>query len=415
MRYKDPLIRVFSRPTLWIPPVLILSFLFIFSYRFPQLVVYLVLGFLFTLPAESIYTSLGRIRIKGRFAGRSIRALASVLVIWAVVLMVFWLLLPIISSQVKQLSKVNTEMILVEIDKPINLMLKGLYKETGLLIISEEEMPMSNEAYLKVKSMPGGEALDSVGMGEVFYEITVKEIVKQRVSVYLENLRPMRLITPMLNLFSHALIGFFAVSFIAFFLLRDRSYFSGLILPVFPPAIRAPLREILSSTRRLLLRYFGGVALQVGLITLLISIGLLVSGLPFTLAITIGFFVGLFNIVPYVGPLIGGAFGLTMVISAHIDAPFTAITVPLLVKTCIVFIVVQIIDNLILQVYLFGKSIQAHPLEIFLVIFMGGSLAGIPGMILAVPAYTLVRLVAIQGFRLLQTFYAEYSDEFKDG
>ena len=60
--------------------------------------------------------------------------------------------------------------------------------------------------------------------------------------------------------------------------------------------------------------------------------------------------------------------------------------------------ITQLIDNVVFQPYIYGNSVYAHPLEIFLVILMAGSLAGIPGMILAIPSYTVIRVILKEFF-----------------
>jgi predicted PurR-regulated permease PerM len=128
------------------------------------------------------------------------------------------------------------------------------------------------------------------------------------------------------------------------------------------------------------------------------TIGLLIVGIRFDLAITIGFFCGLFNIVPYVGPLLGGAFGLLLGVSNYIELDFYATVLPILIKMAIVFSIVQILDNNVLQPLIFSNSVNAHPIEIFLVIVIAGNFAGVIGMIFAVPGYTLLRILARQFF-----------------
>ena len=70
-----------------------------------------------------------------------------------------------------------------------------------------------------------------------------------------------------------------------------------------------------------------------------------------------------------------------------------------------VFVVAQMIDNFVLQPTIFSKSVKAHPLEIFLVILSAGSLGGIVGMILAIPLYSFLRIVAkefFNGYKVVQ-------------
>jgi len=78
---------------------------------------------------------------------------------------------------------------------------------------------------------------------------------------------------------------------------------------------------------------------------------------------------------------------------------------PVFFKLLGVFVAVQLIDNNILVPFIYAKSVKSHPLEIFLVIIMGGSLAGFVGMLLAVPVYTVLRVIArefFQQFRVVQ-------------
>ena len=72
--------------------------------------------------------------------------------------------------------------------------------------------------------------------------------------------------------------------------------------------------------------------------------------------------------------------------------------VPLVLKVGVVFLVVQLIDNFVFQPMIYSSSVKAHPLEIFLVILMASSIAGVPGMILAIPTYTILRVVAKEFF-----------------
>ncbi len=88
----------------------------------------------------------------------------------------------------------------------------------------------------------------------------------------------------------------------------------------------------------------------------------------------------------------------------------------MLVKAFGVFVSMQIVDGFILQPYIFSNSVSAHPLEIFIVVVMGAKLGGITGMIVAIPAYTIIRVVAavfLREFRLVQklTQSINYTDD----
>ena len=137
------------------------------------------------------------------------------------------------------------------------------------------------------------------------------------------------------------------------------------------------------------------------IITTVITSGLLILGVPN--AFLIGFLAGLLNLIPYVGPLIGAGIGLVIILTTHLQSPDLG---GLLGKAGLVFFLAQVVDNLFTQPVIFAGSVKAHPLEIFLLISIAGSLAGITGMMLAIPAYSLLRVVAkefLGGFKVVRS------------
>ena len=109
------------------------------------------------------------------------------------------------------------------------------------------------------------------------------------------------------------------------------------------------------------------------------------------------------NIIPYIGPLIGTLFGLMLGLTTHFNTNTSLLSLAILILA--VFAIVHIIDNLVFQPWIYSSSVHAHPLEIFLVILMAGSLYGIPAMIVAIPAYTVLRVFArefLYNFKLVK-------------
>ncbi len=146
-----------------------------------------------------------------------------------------------------------------------------------------------------------------------------------------------------------------------------------------------------------------GVLLQVTVVTIFVSIGMIILGVEN--ALLIGLLAGFVNIIPYVGPFIGLGFGLFVGVTTNIGIEFYNEMLPLLLKITIVFFSMQTIDNMFLQPLIFSNSVRAHPLEIFLLILVAGTLAGILGMILAIPVYTIFRVVAkefLSEFKIVQ-------------
>ena len=85
---------------------------------------------------------------------------------------------------------------------------------------------------------------------------------------------------------------------------------------------------------------------------------------------------------------------LVLTMTNNIGADFQMVILPITIKVMIGFVVVQLIDNFVNQPLIFSSSVKSHPLEIFLIIIIGGLLFGIIGMVVAVPAYTAIKVIA---------------------
>jgi predicted PurR-regulated permease PerM len=146
----------------------------------------------------------------------------------------------------------------------------------------------------------------------------------------------------------------------------------------------------------LLSRYFIGLLLQLFIVFILYVIVLLIFGIPNLLIIA--FLCAVLNIVPYVGPLIASVLAAVLTMLSHLGSDFQTVILPTTIYVLIGFWIVQIIDNNLSQPIIFSKSVSSHPLEIFLVILIAGFLSGILGMIIAVPLYTILKVVGKEFF-----------------
>lgn len=197
-------------------------------------------------------------------------------------------------------------------------------------------------------------------------------------------------------------VAFFSISFITFFFLKEGTLFKRMVMVFVPKQLESQTLSVFSTSKNLLARYFIGITIQVILICTLITLGLLVLGVKN--ALIIGIFAGFINIIPYIGPFIGAGVGLSIAFTTGLNLELAEL-IPLLLKTSIVFLTVQLLDNILFQPIIFSNSVKAHPLEIFLVISIGGTLGGIPFMILAIPGYTVLRIVAkefLSQFKIVQ-------------
>jgi predicted PurR-regulated permease PerM len=198
-------------------------------------------------------------------------------------------------------------------------------------------------------------------------------------------------------------VGLFSILFIAFFFLKDENMFEEGLFLLVPLKYHTATHHVITDSKNLLKRYFIGVMLEVLGVMLLIAFGLWIFGVEN--ALLIGFFGGIMNIIPYLGPIIGTLIALTLGVTSTLSSGAYNELFPLLIKIAGVQLGANFIDNNILVPLIYSKSVKSHPLEIFFVIIMGGSLAGLLGMLLAVPVYTVLRVIAkefLHQFRVVQ-------------
>lgn len=193
-------------------------------------------------------------------------------------------------------------------------------------------------------------------------------------------------------------VGFVAITFLAFFFLKDEGLFKETIMVLVPDQYEKRVRNVLHSIKKLLIRYFIGIILQSTVVLINITIGMTIIGFPFHQALVMGLLIGIFNIISYVGPWLGGFAAVLMGVATAVTTTGYPVIWLLIIYMVIVIACTQIIDNNLIQPMIYSRSVNAHPIEIFLVILAVGSFAGIIGMILAVPAYTALRVFAREFF-----------------
>lgn len=186
-------------------------------------------------------------------------------------------------------------------------------------------------------------------------------------------------------------MGLASVLFITFFFLKDRLLFIRLAKSVFPEEHSDQIINSLEKINHLLSRYFVGLLLQLFIVFILYIIVLLIFGIDN--AFVIAFLCAVLNIIPYVGPLIASVLAAILTMINNLGGDFQTEIIPTTIYVLIGFWIVQVIDNNLSQPYIFSNSVNSHPLEIFLVILAAGFLFGIMGMIIAVPLYTILKVV----------------------
>ncbi len=186
-------------------------------------------------------------------------------------------------------------------------------------------------------------------------------------------------------------IGLAATFFISFFFLKDKVNFIVGMKKILPDNQEQQILNSVDKIRLLLTRYFVGLLIQLVIICILYLIVLLIFGVEN--AFVIAFLCAILNIVPYIGPLIASVLASVLTMLSNLDGDFQTETLPTTIYVLIGFFVVQLIDNNFSSPMIFSKSVNSHPLEIFLVILIAGLLFGIAGMIIAVPLYTILKVI----------------------
>lgn len=211
--------------------------------------------------------------------------------------------------------------------------------------------------------------------------------------------RIQKLLSSFVGFFGSILITIMSVFFIAFFFLKEKGLFTKMVAILVPNQSEGKVKHAIEESSTLLIRYFVGLVIQVLIITIITTIVLKLFGMKS--ALLMAFCFAIFNLIPYIGPILGNFMGVLIVISSNLDLSFYDAMLPKIITTIIIFTVLQLLDNFLLQPNIFSKSVKAHPLEIFLVVLMGAKMGGIVGMVLAIPAYTVIRV-------LLKVFFSEF-------
>ena len=339
----------------WFISIVIIGYL---AWFFSWIVSYILISTVFSLILKPLKKGIERVRI-GRLAIPPwLNAIICIAVLYTLILAFISAFVPLIWQQAYALSNIDTAKVIENFEKPLQYIEEFMIKYQ----ISENPSEMARQ-YLNKR------------IEEVFDIGNIRSIFSSFVGFTG-------------NLF----VTLFAVTFITFFFTKDNKLPKQIILSIVPAKHARKTHRVLVQAERLLTRYFIGLIFQVTGVTLVAYLGLTIIGVKN--ALLIGFFAGIVNIVPYLGPIMGALFGAIVVISTNLEADLVNQLIPLIFKICLVFIIVQLTDNMIFQPVIFSNSVKAHPLEIFLIVLVGARLAGVIGMVAAIPTYTFIRIIA---------------------
>lgn len=193
------------------------------------------------------------------------------------------------------------------------------------------------------------------------------------------------------------LLSLVIVPFILFYLLWEGEKMPRFILRLFPPRMRTFVAEVLEDVDNQIGSYVLGQIMVSFCIGIMVTIGFLIIGLDY--ALILGTLAMLTSVVPYLGPAIAITPAL---IIAIVTSPF------MVIKVGIIWTIVQLIEGKFISPQIMGKSLSIHPITIIFVLLTAGSLFGVPGVILGIPGYAILKVFVQHFFRLFKIRYNRF-------
>lgn len=338
----------------------------VLCWYFRSILAYIAAAFVVSLVGQPIMGLLRRIRIKGKSAPDALLAALTIILIAAGAVLVITRVIPFVSGIIRDASILNNSGAISD---------RSILDKINVWIISV--CPWV------------GEDFDGVRL-----------IIEK-----LSNLTNLSAVPGLIGSVASAVagitVGTFSVIFISFFFIKDEGLFGRIVGALVPDKIEERVGRTVLDIERLLSRYFVGLLIEIFGVALLDCLGLwLITGIGFNYAIGIAIIAGLLNVIPYVGPLIGEIIGVVLCVilkygtGAGLDVNIWLFALIVLG----VMLAVQLVDNFVYQPLIYSTSIKANALEIFIVLLVAGRIGGITGLFIAIPSYTVIRVIASRFF-----------------
>lgn len=235
----------------------------------------------------------------------------------------------------------------------------------------------------------------------------IQDFVIERISSILDFSAVSGFISGVASFLASFGVGIFSVVFISFFFLKDKTLFPNIVAAFVPNKIEKRTMESIKEINSLMSRYFSGLVLEVIGVALINFLTLFLIGkMGIRYSLGLAFMTGMLNVIPYVGPLIGEILGVTMAViikyacAGNFGPDVSPLVFAVIILGCL--FATQLVDNFFFQPFIYSSSIKAHPLEIFIVLLLAGQFFGILGMFLAIPGYTVLRVIAAKFFTNLK-------------
>lgn len=349
----------------WIMKLAVLAFMCAICWYFRSVLVYVLAAFVVSLLGHPIMHLLQKIRIRGKALPDTFLAITTIIIILLVLSLVITQLIPVVLHIVRDASVMNAKDVPYNslLDQ-LNLWLVGVFPALGpdfdLVAMLLEQI----RSVVSVTNVTG--LLGSVASAAASIGVTI-----------------------------------FAVVFISFFFIRDDQLFCKIISALVPDRVEGSVEKTIKDITHLLSRYFIGLTVEVVGVILVDFLGLwLIARVGAEYAIGIAFIAGILNVIPYVGPLLGEVIGVLLCVVLKYGAG-VGLAVPIWAFALIVLAVMlgaQLIDNFVYQPLIYSTSIKSTPLEIFIVLLMAGHIGGTVGLLVGIPVYTVIRVIAARFF-----------------
>ena len=335
-------------------------------FYFSSVIAYILLAFVVSLIGQPVLRLLRKIKIKGKSAPNAILSIITLVVIFALLLFLVMQVIPVVTSIIGEASLMKSQ-------EPMD---------------SHNIIDQVNDWIIQVLPWVG-EDFDGV------------QLLIGKISEVLDLSNISGILGSVASAVAGVAVGLFSVIFISFFFIKDDTLFGQIVGAMVPDSVEERVKKTIHDIEMLLSRYFVGLIVEIFGVVILNCLGLwLIARIGFSYALGIAFIAGLLNIIPYVGPLIGELIGVVLCVILKYGAGiglgvniwlFALIVLAIMLTT-------QLVDAFIYQPLIYSTSIKASPLEIFIVILLVGHIGGVLGMLVAIPGYTVVRVIASRFF-----------------
>ena len=347
------------RTILWVALAVVVG---VVLWYFRQATVYILVSAVLAFVGRPLVRLLCKAHIGRFFMPRWLAATLTLILLWCVCGGLIALVVPLIAGKITDLSNLISTS-----GSSLNAILEPL-QEIQLYIVDTFGLPAAE--------------LEPSAILEDFVKRLLKFLNYDTVTSVLSSI---------IELGSSLVIALFSISFISFFFLKEDGLFSKMVAAIFPDKYSDNVNRAITKITVLLSRYFTGLLTESLIISTVIAVVLLLFGMPFENACFIAVVMGMLNVIPYAGPAIGLLVSLFVGIVAPIDGCTISFTLAVIFGT---ICVVKGVDDFVLQPTIYSSKVSAHPLEIFIVILMAGSIGQIVGLLVAVPTYTVLRVFA---------------------